>query len=56
LSKLMLKLLLSSIFYMVKHMKDKEKMLDAFDSIIDNIKYAKRLVYIKCFGSFDKKK
>ena len=33
----------------------KEKILNDFDSLIDNIKYAKRLIYIKYSRNFDKK-
>ena len=37
-------------------MNNKEKMTEAFDNMIDNIKYAKRLIYIKYYVPFDKKK
>ena len=37
-------------------MKNKKKEVDVFDLMIDNIKYAKRLIYIKYPEVFDKKK
>ena len=37
-------------------MKKRKTTYESFDVMLDNIKYAKRLIYIKYLGSFDKKK
>lgn len=37
-------------------MKQKKKNSDVFNDMIDNIKYAKRLMYINYYSTFDKKK
>ena len=35
-------------------MKKKVSNADAFAVMLDNIKYAKRLMYIKCYNVFEK--
>ena len=45
----------NDILHMVILVNKEDKMDYAFNKMFDNIKYAKRLIYIKYLDSFDKK-